>query len=135
MDTNAHVDALLTLARTVDGLNVVDAPLDDPTDDDFPYVFLSLPGSRRTTERFVARPHHAVFSFQTTIVALNHTSANVIADKLHDAYTLRRPTVTDRVCGRIDQLVDPSIDTGDTSLPGRTVTTVVDQWQFISDET
>lgn len=128
-----HVQAIVGMVADPD-LPMHCAPIENPVDDDFPYCFVSLPGAMLDSERMASTPHVGDFGFQTTIVALSPESASIAAGKLYDALALRRPVIAGRVVGRVRQLTAPRITDADDALPGRLVTTVIDQWQFDSTD-
>ena len=108
----------------------LDAP--DPsklTDDQFPYVVLSVPDGVRASERLAGRPDQRTVYFQTRVVGFRDDQVRWAQAKVADALAGARPVVAG-FGSNVIRKTSSTAPSRDDDAGSRSIFTAVDTWSL-----
>ena len=111
------------------GLRCFDAA---PPSAAYPYVVVYADSAPRSSDREADVRVQADLGWQTTVVGESSDQCRAALDRVVDALTDWRPTLTGRVFHKVEHLSSQPVR-ADDDLPDRSLYIATDQWRVVSD--
>lgn len=111
------------------GLRCFDAA---PPSAAYPYVVVYADSAPRSSDREADVRVQADLGWQTTVVGESSDQCRAALDRVVDALTDWRPTLTGRVFHKVEHLSSQPVR-ADDDLPDRSLFIATDQWRVVSD--